>query len=72
MTVSGYGISRCGLCKFYRHEGRRDGQCSQLSVSVNSDWKACSLGISPFHGLSDRAVGIAKGSLAEKMKATAL
>ena len=62
MTVSKYGISRCGLCKFYRHEGRRDGQCSQLDVSVSSDWKACCLGASPFQTLSSSTVRIAKKS----------
>ena len=48
MAVSKYGTSRCGLCRFYVHEGRRGGQCSQLDVPVDSSWKACSLAISPF------------------------
>ena len=42
------GISRCGLCRFYAHEGRRGGLCSQLNAPVQSKWTACSLGVSPF------------------------
>lgn len=48
MAVSKCGTSRCGLCRFYVHEGRRGGQCSQLDVPVDSSWKACSLAVSPF------------------------
>ena len=42
------GISRCGLCRFYAHEGRRGGLCSQLNAPVDSKWTACRLGVSPF------------------------
>ncbi len=48
MTALKCGASRCGLCRFYSHEGRRGGQCSQLSAPVNSQWKACCLAASPF------------------------
>lgn len=65
MTVSGYGISRCGLCKFYRHEGRRDGRCSQLNAPVSSNWKVCGLAVSPFQVSDNSPVGIAKGSPAK-------
>ena len=68
MTISGYEISRCGLCKFYRYEGRRDGRCSQLNASVSSDWKACCLGASPFRSISDSVAGIAEGSLTKKVE----
>ncbi|WP_058996359.1 hypothetical protein [Leptolyngbya sp. NIES-2104] len=35
--------STCRHCRFYSPEGRRGGHCSQLNVSVQSTWKACSL-----------------------------
>ncbi|MBE9013224.1 hypothetical protein IQ250_23790 [Pseudanabaenaceae cyanobacterium LEGE 13415] len=35
--------SNCRHCRFYSPEGRRGGHCSQLNVSVQSTWKACSL-----------------------------
>lgn len=52
MTALKCGASRCGLCRFYSHEGRRGGQCSQLSAPVNSQWKACCLAASPFEETS--------------------
>mgnify|MGYP001795951415 CR=1 FL=1 len=48
MTALNCDVSRCGVCKFYSHEGRRGGRCSQLSVPVDSQWKACGLARSPF------------------------
>lgn len=41
-------ISTCRHCYFYQLEGRRGGHCQQLGVSVQGNWQACSLGVSPF------------------------
>lgn len=38
----------CRHCRYYMPEGRRGGHCQQLSVSVQSSWKACSLAVPPF------------------------
>ncbi|MEG3896035.1 MULTISPECIES: hypothetical protein [unclassified Microcoleus] len=43
--------SACRHCRHYTPEGRRGGVCDLLSVPVQSQWKACSLGVSAF-GLS--------------------
>ncbi|HTL89331.1 MAG TPA: hypothetical protein VL134_08010 [Leptolyngbya sp.] len=40
--------SACRHCRFYSPEGRRGGTCSQLNVTVQSSWKACSLATSVF------------------------
>ena len=48
MTASKCGISRCGLCRFYHHEGRRGGSCSQLDAPVSAKWSACSLAVPAF------------------------
>jgi hypothetical protein len=40
--------SACRHCRHYLPEGRRGGQCQQLSVPVQGQWKACSLAVSPF------------------------
>jgi hypothetical protein len=40
--------SACRHCRHYTPEGRRGGVCSLLSVPVQSQWKACSLAVSPF------------------------
>ena len=48
MAAEKFGRSRCGLCRFYCHEGRRGGTCSQLNVSVSADLDACCLSASPF------------------------
>ncbi|MEL6490618.1 MAG: hypothetical protein AAFV85_20615 [Cyanobacteria bacterium J06634_6] len=56
------GITRCGLCRFYSHEGRRGGLCSQLNVTVGSGWTACALAGSPFVAsdtASEKLAGIA-------------
>ena len=58
MTASKCEISRCGLCRFYTHEGRRGGICSQLDAPVGARWKACCLADSPFE--SDLSKGAAK------------
>ncbi len=48
MAAEKCGQSRCGLCRFYRHEGRRGGTCSQLDVPVNANLTSCCLAVSPF------------------------
>ena len=40
--------SACRHCRHYTPEGRRGGVCGLLSVPVQSQWKACSLAVSPF------------------------
>ncbi len=40
--------SSCRHCRFYKPEGRRGGVCQKLSVPVDSNWKACTLALSPF------------------------
>jgi len=40
--------SACRHCRHYTPEGRRGGVCALLSVPVQSQWKACSLAVSPF------------------------
>ena len=58
MTASKCEVSRCGLCQFYSHEGRRGGTCEKLSAPVSSRWKACCFAASPFQtfGELDSAV----------------
>ncbi|MBE9061768.1 hypothetical protein [cf. Phormidesmis sp. LEGE 11477] len=60
MAASNCEISRCGLCRFYAHEGRRGGHCSQLSVPVNARWTACCFSDAPFTDSSQSSSGIAK------------
>lgn len=60
MTAGKCGTTRCGLCRFYSHEGRRGGLCHQLNVNVDSQWKACCLAESPFVAESVPAMGIAE------------
>lgn len=52
MSIKKSDIVRCGACRFYTPVGRRGGECSQLSVPVQSDWKACCLAESPFQKLT--------------------
>lgn len=59
MAASKGEMSRCGLCRFYRHEGRRGGTCSQLNVPVSGSLKACCLSESPFSSDTETMVGIA-------------
>ena len=40
--------SRCILCAHYQLHGRRGGNCQLLNVTVQGEWKACSLAIPPF------------------------
>lgn len=40
--------SSCRHCRYYAHEGRRGGHCSQLNVPVQSSWHACSLAVPIF------------------------
>ncbi|MGB3788196.1 MAG: hypothetical protein WA949_09305 [Phormidesmis sp.] len=60
MATSNCEITRCGLCRFYNHEGRRGGHCSQLSVPVSASWTACCLSDTPFPAKPQPASGIAK------------
>jgi len=52
-------VTRCGLCCFFSHEGRRGGACNQLSVNVGAQWAACSLAVSPFASKPKPVMGIA-------------
>ena len=38
----------CRHCRYYSPEGRRGGFCQKLMAGVESNWKACSLALSPF------------------------
>ena len=58
MRIVKLGISHCRNCGFYTPEGRRGGHCSQLNVHVQSEWKTCSLAISPFISPLQRVEGI--------------
>jgi hypothetical protein len=40
--------SACRYCRYYRPEGRRGGDCQQLGVPVEANWKACVLAEPPF------------------------
>ena len=40
--------SACRHCRNYTPEGRRGGVCALLGGPVQSNWKACSLAVSPF------------------------
>lgn len=60
MTAGKCETTRCGLCRFYSHEGRRGGLCHQLNVNVDSHWKACGLAESPFVEKAKPVLGIAK------------
>lgn len=53
MSIKKNGIARCGSCRFYTLTGRRGGECSQLSVPVQSAWKACCLAQSPFQSVAE-------------------
>ncbi|MCL1474955.1 hypothetical protein [Argonema antarcticum] len=47
MTVNPVA-SACRSCRYYTPEGRRGGNCQQLSVPVRGSWTACSLALPPF------------------------
>lgn len=53
MSVKKHKIARCGACRFYTPVGRRGGECSQLSVPVQSSWKGCCLSQSPFQSVAE-------------------
>lgn len=59
MAVSKGEISRCGLCRFYTHEGRRGGVCERLSAPVAASWTACELAASPFDRAAQKRAAIA-------------
>ena len=48
MTTSKGEVSRCGLCRFYAHQGRRGGMCERLSAPVAAKWESCVLSALPF------------------------
>jgi len=40
--------SACRYCRNYSPEGRRGGNCAQLGVQVQANWKSCSFALPPF------------------------
>lgn len=52
MSIKKNEMAKCGACRFYTPVGRRGGECSQLSVPVQSAWKGCCLSRSPFQSVS--------------------
>lgn len=48
MKETNFLNSACRYCRHYKPEGRRGGSCQMLNVPVESGWKACVLGASPF------------------------
>ncbi|MDF0552783.1 hypothetical protein [Kamptonema sp. UHCC 0994] len=59
--------SRCALCAHYQLHGRRGGNCQLLNVTVQGEWKACSLALpafTPFYKDS----GLMRRSPAEVLK----
>ncbi|NJK36379.1 MAG: hypothetical protein HC835_12605 [Oscillatoriales cyanobacterium RM2_1_1] len=48
MRSSSGPTSCCRYCQYYTPEGRRGGQCSQLSVPVQGAWEACPLALQAF------------------------
>ncbi|MEM6253415.1 MAG: hypothetical protein AAF821_10880 [Cyanobacteria bacterium P01_D01_bin.156] len=53
MSIKKSEIIKCGACRFYTPVGRRGGDCSQLSVPVQSGWKTCCLAQSPFESVPE-------------------
>jgi hypothetical protein len=43
----------CSKCRFYQPDGRYHGCCDRMNVSVQGEWKACHLAITPSHAKSD-------------------
>ena len=75
MSIKKGEIARCGACRFYTPTGRRGGECSQLSVPVQSVWKTCCLAESPFQtpdeiNVSD--IGLAKIAAEKQLASEAL
>lgn len=65
MSIKKNTIAKCGACRFYTPVGRRGGECSQLSVPVQSAWKGCCLAQSPFKSVaklntSDKVAALSK------------
>lgn len=48
MNMNTCSVSTCRSCRYYTPEGRRGGQCQQLSAPVCGSWKSCSLAFPPF------------------------
>jgi len=50
VSCEGEGLlaSCCRYCYHYTPVGRRGGECHQLGVPVQANWKACSLALRPF------------------------
>jgi len=48
MRLDDRPISSCRNCRFYQSEGRRGGECHQLSAPVQGNWEACRLAAHPF------------------------
>ena len=48
MNSSSHPVTACRFCQHYSPEGRRDGSCGKLDVSVRATWDSCSLAAHPF------------------------
>ena len=48
MNSSSHPVTACRFCQHYSSEGRRDGFCGKLDVSVRATWDSCSLAAHPF------------------------
>lgn len=51
MKTANFLTSSCRYCRYYQSEGRRGGNCQQLGVAVQGQWKACMLAASPFNSV---------------------
>jgi hypothetical protein len=51
MKTANFLASSCRYCRYYQSEGRRGGNCQQLGVAVQGQWKACTLADSPFNSV---------------------
>lgn len=63
-------ISNCRHCRFYQPEGRRGGQCQQLSVTVQGAWQACALAASPFEVTAEEQAAITVARLETSVSVT--
>ncbi len=48
METLNRSVSSCRFCQAYCPDGRREGMCNTLGVSVNSQWQACALAVAVF------------------------
>ena len=48
MKTANFLTSSCRYCRYYQTEGRRGGNCQQLGVPVQAQWRACTLASHPF------------------------